>query len=104
MPNKPFKVLERDVAALIGGRRLPANSGHAIDAEGPRFVAQCKLVKSLSLEQATQLVEAITAEGEKVEKLGIVGVKVRRGIGKESPIVVMMTDDTFTKLVGPLAP
>ena len=104
MPNKPFKVLERDVAALIGGWRLPANSGHAIDAEGPRFVAQCKLVKSLSLEQATQLVEAITAEGLKVGKLGIVGVKVRRGVGKESPIVVMMSGETFAKILGTLTP
>lgn len=104
MPNRPWKVVERDVAALIGGQRMPSNSGYTIDAAGPRFVAQVKHVKALSLEQITQLAESIALEGAKTKRLGIVAAKVRRGVGKESPIVVMMTADTFTQLCGMLAP
>lgn len=100
MPDSAWKQLERAVGALIGGKRLAANSGHAIDCEGPRFVAQAKLVQRMSLDELTALAETIAKEGQMRGKLGVVGVKVRRGPGVKSPILVVMTDETFTQLLG----
>lgn len=87
------------MAALIGGTRYPANSGHALDCEGPTTVAQCKLVKRLSLEELTQLAETAAAQGQDKGKVGIVAVKVRRGAGHPSPALVVMTFDNFTTFV-----
>ncbi len=103
MPDRPFKKFEREVAALIGGTRYPANSGHALDCEGPEIVAQCKLVKRLSLEELTQLAETAAAQGLGKDKLGIVAVHVRRGAGHPSPALVVMTADTFSLLYQPKA-
>ena len=100
MPDKPFKAFERDVAELIGGRRYPANSGRAIDCEGPRFIAQCKLVKRLSLEDLTQLAETAAAQGQATGKIGLVAVKVRRGKGQPSPGLVVLTFETFRTMGG----
>ena len=96
MSDKPFKKFEREVAALIGGKRYPANSGCGLDCEGPRVVAQCKLVKRLSLEELTQLAEVAAAQGRAKGKLGIVAVKVRRGAGHPSPGLIVMTFAQFT--------
>ena len=100
MPDKPWKKFEREVAELIGGRRYAANSGAAIDCEGPTTVAQCKLVKRLSLEELTQLAEVAAAQGTAKGKLGLVAVKVRRGAGHPSPGLVVMTWSMFDQLQG----
>lgn len=100
MPDSAWKQHERAVADLIGGRRLPANSGHKIDCEGPRFVAQAKLVQRMSLDELTALAEGIALHGKARGKLGLVGVKVRRGVGVKSPVLVVMTDETFKALLG----
>lgn len=97
MPDKPFKAFEREVAALIGGTRYPANSGHALDCEGPGIVAQCKLVSRLSLEDLTQLAEVAAAQGSAKGKLGVVAVKVRRGAGHPSPPLMVMTFEQWTR-------
>ena len=98
MSDKPWKRFERDVAALIGGKRAWANSGEAIDCEGPSIVAQCKLVTRLSLEELTQLAEMVAAQGAGKGKLGVVAVKVRRGAGHPSPGLVVMTFDQFVQM------
>ena len=111
--DKTWKKFERDVAALIGGKRAWANSGEAIDCSSDRFVAQCKLVQRMSLEELTALVESIDRQAVKAMeaavgdaipaesyKLGLVCVKVRRGKGKPSPTLVVMTSDTFKSLIG----
>lgn len=100
MPDSAWKQLERSVADLIGGKRLPANSGHAIDCESAGFVAQAKLVQRMSLDELTALAEKIAQEGLIRNKLGVVGVKVRRGAGVKSPVLVVMTDETFKTLLG----
>ncbi len=106
MPDSAWKQLERAVADLIGGGRYPANSGYKVDcgpdAQHPdcRFLAQAKLVQRLSLDELTALAEKIAQEGTKRGKLGLVGVKVRRGAGVKSPILVVMTDRTFAQLIG----
>ena len=98
MPDKPFKTFERETAELIGGKRFPANSGAALDCEGPTAVAQCKLVKRLSLEELTQLAETVAAQGAEKGKVGLVAVKVRRGSGHPSPGLVVMTFEQFVQM------
>jgi len=103
--DKSWKKFERSVAALIGGKRAWANSGEAIDCSSDRFVAQCKLVSRMSLEELTALVEATDRAATnhdltKPPKHGLVCVKVRRGKGRPSPTLVVMTSETFKSLIG----
>jgi hypothetical protein len=93
--SEAWKQFETDSAELFQGKRFWANSGERIDFEGPDVKGQCKLVKSLSLEKLTQLVEEVDTEGGKVDKLGAVCVKVRRGKGKASPGLVVMSFKSF---------
>jgi hypothetical protein len=96
--DKPFKQFEREAAALIGGKRFPANSGADLDCEGPAAVMQCKLRKRLSLEDLSQLAEHVAAQGRPKGKLGLVAVKVRRGAGHPSQGLVVMTFEVFRLL------
>lgn len=89
-----WKQFERDSAALFNGARFWANSGESVDFEGMAgehtVKGQCKLVKRLSLEQLTRLAEAND----------VVCVKVRRGAGRSSPPLVVMTFDQWRRLTG----
>lgn len=101
-----WKQFERDAAALFGGARFWANSGERVDFEGTiingdkgagaaryeKVRGQCKLVKTLSLEALTKLAEEPGVD--------VVCVKVRRGAGKPSPALVVMTFDTYRRLHG----
>ncbi len=93
--SEAWKQFETDSAELFSGKRFWANSGERIDFEGPDVKGQCKLVKSLSLEKLTQLVEEVDIDAEQTDKLGAVCVKVRRGKGKASPGLVVMSFKTF---------
>lgn len=100
---KAWKQFEADAAALFNGKRFWANSGERLDFEG--FVSsgltgpsqkpvrgQCKLVKSLSLEALTKLAEEPGVD--------VVCVKVRRGTGRPSPALVVMTFENYRRLHG----
>jgi len=100
-----WKQFERDAAALFGGARFWANSGERLDFEGhvarmPDYTpgvrtvvrGQCKLVKKLSLEALTKLAEEPGVD--------VVCVKVRRGYGKPSPALVVMTFENYQRLHG----
>ena len=101
---KAWKQFEADAAALFNGKRFWANSGERLDFEGSGGWAlvckedavplrgQCKLVKSLSLEALTKLAEEPGVD--------VVCVKVRRGAGRPSPALVVMTFDTYRRLHG----
>ena len=91
MSNQSWKQLERDVAILVGGSRYPANTGDRVDVESLQHVVQCKERKSLSLEALTQLVEEIEQIATAKGKQGLVAVKVRRGKGKQSPILIVQS-------------
>ena len=96
MAGEPaWKKFEREVAALFGGRRFWANSGEALDVESSTVVAQCKLVKACSLEALTQLAETAERQGVQKFKAGVVAVKVRRGAGRKSPTLIVMTETTW---------
>ena len=100
MIESMLEEFERDVAHRIGGRRHWANAGGTVDCESDRFIVQCKLLKACSLEALTQLVEQADADGARRGKHGLVAVKVRRGCGKPSPALIVMTARTFASLIG----
>ena len=106
---KAWKQFEADAAKLFGGARFWANSGERLDFEGTVLRAvdcnehekrcdpiqvhgQCKLVKTLSLEALTKLAEESGVD--------VVCVKVRRGSGKPSPALVVMTFENYRRLHG----
>ena len=100
MGDKAWKGFERDSAAVFDGGRFWANAGERIDFAGRLcgrlpVRGQCKLVQALSLEKLTQLAEEM--EGQP-GTLGVVCVKVRRGTGRESAPLVVMTFEEFEKL------
>jgi hypothetical protein len=97
--SQQWKQCERNVGKLVGGTRYPANQGGRVDVEGPNYVVQVKERKSLSLEQLTQLVEEVEAIGKTKGKQGLVAVKVRRGSGKRSPILIVMSETNWLEYV-----
>lgn len=114
MADKPWKKFEREMGKLLGGTRFWANSGESVDCEGPVFLAQCKHVKSMSLNALAELAEQAAKDGEQRTRevpqskdhttyvpdprYGVVGVKTRPGRGKKSTTLVVMTDRVFAKL------
>ena len=98
MPDKPWKQLEREVAHLLGGRRYAANTGGRVDVESPTVVAQVKHVQRLSLAQLEALAVEMAALGEERGKVGIVVVKRRAGRGKETPGLIVVTEEAWRKL------
>ena len=100
MADKAWKQEERKVARLLGGHRYPANSGGRVDCESERVVAQVKHVRRLSLAQLEALAVEMSALGEGQGKIGLVVVKRRAGRGKETPGLVVLTEDAWRKLEG----
>jgi hypothetical protein len=100
MADRCWKAFEREVASLLGGRRYWANSGEAIDVESDLVVAQCKHVAQCSLEQLSQLVEQVEIQASRKFKAGVVAIKARRGHGRPSPMLMVMTSDTWERLHG----
>jgi len=92
--------MERDAAALFGGKRHPANSGHRLDFESATAIGQVKLVKTLSLNALTELAEEMEREALPKQKAGVVVVKVRRGKGRPSPILVVVTATVWEAING----
>jgi len=97
MSDKAWKKFERDAAALFRGTRFWANAGERVDFSGRtrnglRVNGQCKLVKSLSLNALTQLAEEPDVD--------VVCVKVRRGNGRKSAGLVVMSFENFARLYG----
>lgn len=97
MADKAWKRFERDSANLFRGTRFWANAGERVDfsgrtRDGLRLSGQCKLVKTLSLEKLTQLAEEPGVD--------VVCVKRRRGSGKASSGLVVMTFEKFKEFYG----
>lgn len=95
---KAWKKFEADAAAIFRGKRYWAHAGERVDfigetiCRGERNIlyGQCKLVKSLSLEALTKLAEEPGVD--------VVCVKVRRGRGKPSPMLVVFTEENYRRL------
>ena len=90
-----WKQFERDAAGLFGGARFWANSGERLDFEGTflgqKIRGQCKNVQRLSLEALTKLAEE--------QNVDVVCVKVRRGRGKPSPMLIVFTESSLQRLL-----
>jgi len=98
MSTTAWKQFERDMAAIFKTTRFKANTGDRLDFANAYVVGQCKMRKNLSLESLTQLAEEMDAQaGHKGKLFGVVCVKVRRGQGKQSQPLIVMTADTFKK-------
>jgi hypothetical protein len=100
MADKPFKQFERAAAALFGGRRHWANSGQRLDFESATALGQCKLVKVLSLAALSALAEEVAREALPKQKAGVVCVKLRKGKGRASPMLVVCTADVWRAMHG----
>jgi hypothetical protein len=96
--DPPWKKFERMAAALIGGKRFWSNSGEALDCEGPTAVAQCKYVRTLSLESLAELARAVEREAAPKFKAGLVIVK--QSGRRKAPTLVVMTAEVWTQLHG----
>lgn len=101
MGDKPWKVFEREVGALLNGKRFWANSGESIDVESDTAVAQCKHVASMSLNALAELAETAERQGRGKLKAGLVCVKTRPGAGRKATTLVVMTADVWKYLHGP---
>ena len=100
MTNRPWKAEERHVARLLGGSRYPANSGGRVDVEGPGIMAQVKHVKTCSLASLEALAVEMERLGAELGKVGLVVVKRRAGIGRETPRLVVLTQAAWRVLNG----
>jgi len=91
-----WKAFERQMAALIGGKRYPANTGGSVDIESELFVGQCKEVRTMSLAALSTLAEEISTVGRLGKgKLGIVCTRFKQGRGKTRAVpLVTMTSNT----------
>jgi hypothetical protein len=96
MADKRWKQFERFAADLIGGKRYWANSGEAIDCESEDFVAQCKLVASLSLAALSKLCQVAADQAKAKGKVGVVVTKVSK---RQLPAIISMTAEQFQSLV-----
>ena len=95
-----WKQFEREIARLLGGRRFWANSGERLDVESSTTVAQCKLVQRMSLDALTDLAEQAARDGLAKQKTGVVAIKCRRGRGRGSPTLVVMTAEVWALMNG----
>lgn len=96
-----WKTFEREIARLLGGRRFWANSGERLDVESPTFLAQCKLVRVLSLQSLTDLALEVERAAVPKAKLGLVAVKLSGHRGNTAmPTLLVMTAATFAELHG----
>lgn len=94
------KALERIVADILGGHRFWANSGEKVDCESDRFVVQAKHVETMSLGAMTRL--ALQAESDAKErggKIGVCAAKLRLGYGVRTPVLFIMTEGEFKRLI-----
>jgi hypothetical protein len=98
--DKAWKQFERQAAALFGGTRHPANSGHRLDFETTTALGQCKLVKTLSLASLSALAEEVAREALPKQKAGVVCVKLRKGKGRPTPMLVVCTAAVWAALNG----
>jgi hypothetical protein len=118
MADKPWKQFEREMGKLLEGTRFWANSGESVDCEGPIFLAQCKHVKSMSLNTICDLAEQAEFDGKNRvsdmlvqngyeepyidevsdPRIGVVGIKTRPGKGKKAQTIVVMTANVFREL------
>ena len=102
MSDRPWKQEERAVAALIGGRRHPANQGGAVDVESSWLCVQVKHRRVCSLAELEALALEAERQGQQRNKVGVVVVKRRAGKGTRTPRLLVLTEAMWTAMSGRL--
>jgi len=100
MADKHWKAEERKAAAILGGKRHPANVGGEIDVTSGFAVAQCKNVKRLSLNQIESLAQRIHEIGVEQGKVGVLILKRRGGSGQRTPRLLVLTEEAWKRMAG----
>src|SRR5262249_52401789 len=100
MSRTGWKARERECAAIVNGRRYPANQGGRVGVESDAHVCQVKERKVLSLAQLEALAVEMECLGmqKSPPKSGVVMVKRSAGRGVPTPFLVVMTASTFREL------
>jgi len=80
---------------MLGGKRFWANSGESLDVESETVVAQCKLVKTMSLSALHDLAVSVAADGQQKGKVGLVAIKLRRGKGQKTHTLYVLCDHAY---------
>ncbi len=96
--DRSWKAEESKVAAMLGGTRYPANSGGLLDVESDAHVAQVKHVAQFSLRQLEDLALEMAAICKERNKVGIVVVKRLAGKGRQTPRLIVLTEDAWRQL------
>jgi hypothetical protein len=102
MSRTGWKRAERSAAALLGGRRHPANVGGLVDCESEGVVAQVKERTRMSLHETESLALEIARVGFQKNKAGVLMIKRSAGKGRETPWLVVMVAEVYQYLNGPL--
>jgi hypothetical protein len=90
---------ERTCAAVIKGKRYPANTGGRVDVESGTVVAQCKERATISSPEVVRLVAEMDALGFTKGKVGVLFLRLKSGRGTPSPGMVVMTHRVFAQLL-----
>ncbi|SRR5216684_1408206 len=96
MSRTGWKNFERVVAAKLGGKRYPANTGGGVDVAAPGIIVQCKERKVLPFKQLEELVLAIETEAQNHPEpvIGLVVARRSAGSGKHTiPLVVLSLEE-----------
>ena len=102
MSRTNWKARERQAAAIVKGRRFPANQGGAVDVESADFCVQVKERRVFSLTQMeTEAVEIDRVATQK-NKCGVLMVKRSAGKGIETPWLFVLTEAQWRYLNGRL--
>jgi len=113
MARRNWKAVERTAAALMGGKRFPANVGERADFEGDLWIGQVKNVKHLSLPALEELAVEMERLGFQKGKLGALVVKRSAGSLTErdengrqraTPHLVIVTEATWRRMNGSATP
>jgi hypothetical protein len=102
MSDRSWKKMERQSAALLGGRRFWSNSGATVDVESDGFVAQCKEVSRMSLAALEALALEAERQGSQRQKVGLVVCRRRAGRGRATPTLIILTEAAWRELCGSL--
>lgn len=102
MSRTGWKRAERAAAAIIGGKRYPANQGGPVDCESDGWCVQVKERRTLSLAALEALAIEIERVGAQRQKLGAVLVKRSAGAGRPTPWLIVMSEGAFREMNGRL--
>lgn len=89
MSRTGWKPVERDAAALFGGKRFEANTGGRLDFETDEWCGQVKNPQRISLATIERLAAEMDVIATAKGKRGVLVVKRSAGKGVRTPLLVI---------------